>query len=317
VKGRVSIIIPCWNAGRYLRDAITSCLEQSFDSPTGAAGSSIEIAVIDDGSADDSLAIARGFEPAIHVFSGPNSGVSAARNRGISETGGEWIIFLDADDLLCRGTVKSRLDTADTSGADVIVCDWQELIERDGDVIDGAVKSVDVAALATDTALEAAMNIWAPPAALMYRRSVVAKIGGFRNDLPIIQDARFLFDASFHGAVFAHSPNVGARYRVVPESLSRRDPARFWLDVLTNGKQIEALWTAGGSLSRAQKRILAGLYGNAARGLFASGHPGYFEAAECERKHASRLPLHPRIAVPLARTLGLGPARRVLGMLGR
>ena len=69
----------------------------------------------------------------------------------------------------------------------------------------------------------------------MYRRSLVEKIGGFREDLPVIQDARFLFDAAYHGARFAHSAHVGARYRISPQSLSRRDPARFWRDALLNG----------------------------------------------------------------------------------
>ena len=106
----------------------------------------------------------------------------------------------------------------------------------------GPVRSVDVEALAADPEVACATRFWAPPAALMYRRSLVDKIGGFRPDLPVIQDARFLFDAASHGAGFARSPHVGAFYRVRPQSLSRRDPARFWRDVLLNGTQIEALW---------------------------------------------------------------------------
>src|SRR5712692_4310322 len=70
------------------------------------------------------------------------------------------------------------------------------------------------------------------------RRSLVEKIGGFREDLPVIQDARFLSDATYHGASFVHSPHLGARYRISLQGLSRRDPARFWRDVLLSGRQI-------------------------------------------------------------------------------
>ena len=70
------------------------------------------------------------FRARVRVLTGPNRGVSAARNRGIAETAGEWIVFLDADDLLIPGTLRRRLETAEATGADVVVCDWQEFLDR-------------------------------------------------------------------------------------------------------------------------------------------------------------------------------------------
>jgi glycosyltransferase involved in cell wall biosynthesis len=248
-----------------------------------------DVLIVDDGSTDTSLEVARSFEPHVRVLTGPNRGVSAARNRGVAETSGEWIVFLDADDLLLPETLRRRSETAAATGADVVVCDWQEFYDDGTGAVDGAVRSVDCAALAAGAETACATYVWAPPAALMYRRSLVEKIGGFREDLPVIQDARFLFDAAYHGARFAHSAHVGAGYRITPHSLSRRDPARFWRDALLNGSQIEALWRARGALSAGREAALADIYNGAAQGLFRAGDPGFREALAALR--AAGLPV--------------------------
>jgi glycosyltransferase involved in cell wall biosynthesis len=280
----VSIVIPCFNAATTLGAAIESALAQ--DAGDG------EILVIDDGSTDASLAVARSFIPDVRVVAGPHRGVSAARNRGIAEAGGEWLVFLDADDLLLPGTLAQRLITADATGADVVVCDWQELVEDGSAPIDGAVRSVDVRAFAGDLQLACAANLWATTAALMYRRSLVDQIGGFRLDLPVLQDARFLFDAARHGARFARSAHLGARYRVRPDSASRRDPARFWRNVLLNGTQIEALWRADGCRDAGRRVALAGIYNGAAHGLFRARDAKFRDALAALR--ASGLPIDRR-----------------------
>lgn len=248
-----------------------------------------EIVVIDDGSTDNSAAIARAFAPAVRVVTGPNRGVSAARNRGIAETGGEWIVFLDADDLLSPGTLARRIAAAEATGTDVVVCDWRDLVRGGLSWSEGPAHSVDAGRLACDAEAACAADLWAPPAALMYRRRLVERIGGFRLDLPIVQDARLLFDAARHGARFVRSPHVGACYRVRPLSLSRRDPARFWRDVLLNGTQIEALWQARGGLAAGRRVVLTDVYNGAAHGLFRACDPKFRDALAALR--ASELPV--------------------------
>ena len=277
----VSIIIPCFNAAATIGEAIASALAQR--------GPGSEILVVDDGSTDGSLAVARGFGTSVRVVTGPNRGVSAARNRGIAETAGEWLVFLDADDLLLPDTLAQRLATAGATDADIVVCDWQDLVENGLAPVDGPVRSVDFEALAANPEVACATYFWATCAALMYRRSVVAKIGGFRIDLPIIQDARFLFDAAWHGARFARSAHLGARYRVRPDSASRRDPARFWRNVLLNGTQIEALWRARGGLAPDQRAALCDIYNGAAHGMFRARDPQFRDALAALR--ASGLPI--------------------------
>ena len=305
----ISCVIPVFNAAPVVREAIESALAQDCVA--------IQVIVIDDGSTDSSLEVVREYRESVDVLTGPNRGVSAARNRGIAEAAGDWLIFLDSDDLLLPGTLRMRLDVAEATRTDVVVCDWGDLIDGPDGMIGGAIKSLDLAALHADPEIACATHFWLPPAAIMYRRALVQKIGGFRTDLPIIQDARLLFDAAYHGARFAYSDHVGAIYRVNQQSLSRRDPARFWRDVLLSGKQIEALWRARGSLKADEQEALAAIYNNAARGLFAAASPEYFDAVERQHALGRPLPRHPRIAAPLARTVGLSSARRMLALIGR
>ena len=207
---------------------------------------------------------------------------------------------------LFRGRCVEGWKQPSSTGADVVVCDWQELLETgDGGVVDGAVKSIDLASLHTDAETACATNVWATTAALMYRRSLVEKIGGFCEDLPVVEDARFLFDAASHGARFAHSTHIGARYRIHAQSLSRRDPALFWRCCLLNGGQIEALWRTRGALS------LADIYNGAAHGLFRAADPTFREAPSALR--ASGLPIsrHNRMAEALSDVAGHRRALRI------
>lgn len=86
----VSVVIPCYNASRFLRETIGSVLAQTY--PV------LEVLVIDDGSTDDSAKIAESYGPPVRVIRQANQGESVARNRGIDEAKGDWIAFLDADD---------------------------------------------------------------------------------------------------------------------------------------------------------------------------------------------------------------------------
>src|SRR5206468_3043323 len=112
-------------------------------------------------------------------------------------------------------------------------------------------------------------DAWWPPGALLYRRSVVERIGPWREDLPVIQDARFLLDAALVGARFVHASGVGLRYRVLQAtSLSRRDPRAFVDDCYRNARDVHARWAGEGSLDAERRRALLRVYGHAARVYF-------------------------------------------------
>lgn len=101
------VVIPCYNAERYLGDAIDSVLAQSVSGPV-----QVRLIVVDDGSQDDSVAVAETYAGRLTVLQQANQGTSVARNLGIVralEEGAELLAFLDADDLWTPGSLAARL----------------------------------------------------------------------------------------------------------------------------------------------------------------------------------------------------------------
>lgn len=99
----VSLIIPVYNASLYLREAIDSALNQTVKPR--------QIIVVDDGSTDDSLEIARGYGRAVTVIAQANGGTAAARNRGVAEANETMIAFLDNDDRFVSQKLERQLKT--------------------------------------------------------------------------------------------------------------------------------------------------------------------------------------------------------------
>ena len=118
VSALVSIIVPCYNAAPFLAATLESALAQTWPR--------CEVIVVDDGSTDGSLAIARGFEArGARVLAQPNRGASAARNRGFAEASGEYIQFLDADDLLTADKIASQVTLLQKQPAGCVAsCRW-------------------------------------------------------------------------------------------------------------------------------------------------------------------------------------------------
>jgi len=97
----VSVIIPFYNCERYLSEAIKSVLSQTYRS--------VEVIVVDDGSIDSSASVAKRFAPKVRYFHQPNSGPSAARNRGVDLAQGDFLAFLDSDDVWTPDKLKKQI----------------------------------------------------------------------------------------------------------------------------------------------------------------------------------------------------------------
>jgi glycosyltransferase involved in cell wall biosynthesis len=99
----VSIIIPVYNAASFINETINSALQQTWPNK--------EIIIVDDGSTDDSLILAKKFEgDIVKIFSQQNKGASAARNKGLAEAKGDYIQFLDADDLISANKIEEQIN---------------------------------------------------------------------------------------------------------------------------------------------------------------------------------------------------------------
>src|ERR1051326_1868333 len=264
----ISVIIPCYNASATIASTIESALLQKVER---------EIVVIDDGSTDGSPEIIASFGHHVRAEYGPNRGASAARERGTELARGELFQYLDSDDQLAPGTLERRLEAMCQSEADAVYTDWQKLVEMPGGaLVLGEIMSPDGAMLALDAEAACAdSRFWVPPAAILYRRSLVERIGGWRSNLRIVQDARFLFDAAAQKAKFVHTPGVGALYRVRSNSLSRQNRAAFVHDCLLNAQEIEEYWMRQNSLTPARLETLRSMWRHAAMAALIGGTPDF------------------------------------------
>src|SRR5580698_1730397 len=103
MKPLVSILIPAYNAEEWLADTLRSAIAQTWDRK--------EIIVVDDGSRDQTLAIARQFESDfVKVFTQENQGAAAARNKSFALSQGDYIQWLDADDLLAPEKISKQME---------------------------------------------------------------------------------------------------------------------------------------------------------------------------------------------------------------
>ena len=125
----ISVIIPVFNGEKFLKRSIESVLDQSVKD--------VEILLLDDGSADDSLNMIRGYEQKhpdiIKVFSHPNMGVANTRNKGVTLASGKYLMFLDQDDYFDDGYMRTFLDAAEENEADVVIGGYRRP-EKDGKI---------------------------------------------------------------------------------------------------------------------------------------------------------------------------------------
>lgn len=119
----ISVVIPSYNYGRYLAQAIDSVLGQTYPY--------LEVIVVDDGSTDDSLSLLQSYREHIRWFQNQNGGVSAARNRGIRESRGELIAFLDADDAWFPEKLARQVELMKDPQVGMVYCGLQ-LIDAGG-----------------------------------------------------------------------------------------------------------------------------------------------------------------------------------------
>ncbi len=118
---RISIIVPCFNVKRYLPQCLDSILNQTLKD--------LEIILINDGSTDSSGTIIDSYahsDPRIIALHQKNSGVSAARNKGLDQASAPYILFVDSDDWIDPEMAEELYHKAEGSSADLVVCDYYQ-----------------------------------------------------------------------------------------------------------------------------------------------------------------------------------------------
>lgn len=173
----VSIIIPCHNAERWLAETLESALAQTWPDK--------EIILVDDGSTDGSRDLARRFESrGVHVAAQSNQGAAAARNHGLRLARGDYVQFLDADDLLAPDKIARQVRLLQEKGVDCLAtCAWTRFTaDVRAAVVAGDrtlwrdLAPVDWMILAAERNLMMATATWLVP------RGIIEKIGPWPTD---------------------------------------------------------------------------------------------------------------------------------------
>jgi glycosyltransferase involved in cell wall biosynthesis len=201
VSASTSVVIPSFNAGAYLAQALESVRAQT--SPVR------EIIVVDDGS-DEPVAAPSGWDgPPVRVFRSPNRGPAEARNTGISLAGGEFVAFLDADDLWLPTKVARQVEAL-AGRPDAIAC-YCRCTREEGFFPFGPYPTGDV------TDAEFLLMLWYsnffPPSSVLVRREALLRVGGFRADLPPSEDIELWLRLLTVGS-FLQIPEPLCRYRL-------------------------------------------------------------------------------------------------------
>jgi glycosyltransferase involved in cell wall biosynthesis len=192
----ISVVIPCFNQAGYLGEAIESALAQDYDP--------VEVVVVDDGSSDDTRKVAMGY-PAVRYTYQPNRGLAAARNKGIEVSQASYFAFLDADDRLCQGALKTGLTCIDAHPECGFVYGRFRFIDERGRVLTTYDKPPDNS---DDYIGLFGGNHIAMCAAVLYPRRVLEEVDGFRAQLRAAEDYDLYFRIARLYPFFRHSAVV-------------------------------------------------------------------------------------------------------------
>jgi len=172
----VTVIIPTYNRGWVVQEAIDSVLDQDFRD--------YELIVVDDGSDDNTREILGAYGKAITVLQQSNRGVSAARNRGIAEAAGRLIAFLDSDDLWLPRKLTTQVKFF-AENADAVINQTQEIWIRNGVRVNPKKRHHKFSGMIFERSLALCL---VSPSAVMIKKCLFDAVGVFDENLPACED---------------------------------------------------------------------------------------------------------------------------------
>jgi len=204
----VSVVIPCYDQAHFRSEAIESVLAQTYPH--------FEVVVVDDGSNDNTAAVVNRY-PGIRYFRQENQGLAAARNAGLRQTMGEYLVFLDSDDRLLPSALEAGLRCFRGNPACGFVYGHCQFIAFDG----ASMRGLPPPVVKVDFYLELlrGMPILAP-ASVMYRREVFESVGGFNVALSPAADYKMYYDIARRFPVSCHGEKI-VEYRKHGTSMTR------------------------------------------------------------------------------------------------
>lgn len=302
----VSVIIPAYNALRWLPQTLASVACQDWPH--------MQVIVVDDGSTDETQDYIRTTWPHFHLECTPNRGVSHARNLGTTLATGEYVQYLDADDLLTPGKIRRHVELLQAHPhADIVYGDWQRLIATpDGRFEAGETIHRTYADIHPDPEIAFFTDMWCPTGAYLYRRTFLPRVLPWKEWLPVIQDARFALDCARAGAQWLHDPQLTVLYRQhLSGSISTLSQIAKLRDCLANSDNVYELWEHTGHLTPERRRVLLDQYLYLGQALID------FDQASFDHVHRQLLRLDPhftpkgKLRTLLTRLLGYPATERL------
>lgn len=201
---KASVIIPAYNAAKFLRQAIESVLGQTLKE--------IEIIVVDDGSTDETPLVAASFGDKIRYYRQENGGTASARNCGLKRATGEFVAFLDADDyfVLPEKLERQLAVIKRSENCGIVTSGWMN-VAADGTLIERR----EPWRYAPDLSLKNLLT-WHPflPSVLLFRRAALEKVGGSDPEVSVIEDFDVVVRVILAGFTASWLPEVTAAYRL-------------------------------------------------------------------------------------------------------
>lgn len=213
MQPKVSILIPCYNAERWVGQAIESALVQTWPNK--------EVIVVDDGSTDGSREVIESFRDKIRFEFGPNKGGNPCRNRLLELASGEWVQFLDADDYLLPEKISEQMKCS--SSSDVVYGPVLIRTHR------GKNESEEIAEPSSNSDLFEQWIRWqvCQTGGLLWKKEALKKIGGWNETFSCCQDNEVCLRAIQNGLIFNYCPKPGAVYRLwSEETVCRKYPEK-------------------------------------------------------------------------------------------
>ncbi|MFO1431847.1 MAG: glycosyltransferase family A protein [Candidatus Competibacteraceae bacterium] len=258
----ITVVVPCFDGERFLGEALESILMQKV------AGS-LDIVVGDDGSTDGSTAIAKSFAPAVRVVrhpGGTNRGISATRNLVVNVTQGEFIAFLDCDDIWLPGHLERLIKALEADPRLAFAVDnGRQFIDGGHDVGDRARNHLP----GLLSAEELLLDQWFPPTGVLVRRAVLDKVGLFDTSMGHGED-QDLWLRILERYPAAYVGGYGYRYRLHDTQLS--SSPKTWDGAERALEKALARYPYPNSVVRKRRAVIA--Y-RRAEGAFQAGRPAY------------------------------------------
>ena len=242
----ISVVIAVHNGEKTIKETIESVLSQSFRD--------FELIVINDGSTDKTMDVVSRFnDPRIRFFSFPNRGVSISRNEGAARSAGEYLSFIDADDIWKSDKLKDQLKALEANPGSAVAYSWSDYMDETGCHVWKGARFTNSGNVYEESLLH---NIFQNASNALIKKEAFEAVGGFDPYFAVHED----WDIALRLAEkysFACVQKVHILYRIRFGSMSTRtaDMEKTWLEIVNRNFS-----KAPKSLQHLRKQSMANLY---------------------------------------------------------